>query len=215
MKHLIAYCEEKSFENSIFNSSKVQTINLENQLNDQFSKGYIVTEFDLKKTPLNINHFLGLPALFDVKMGNTAILDAYKKRKRLAIPIETKSIKSFSFPKREDGAVLILGAKYVDIDRENPRTKKREKWKGVTFYYVDTDLFIQEDESTKIEGTPIVTASIQNKRLDIFPKLPAYYLLEIGTSLMNKGGELEEILNVKQVGDFDLKTIIGVDKTSG
>jgi hypothetical protein len=209
MKHLIAYCEEKNYENASFNSSKLQTINLENQLNDQFNKGYIISEFDLKKTPLNINHFLGLPGLFDMKMGNTAFTDAYKKRKRLSIPVEVHVIKTFNFPKREDEAVLILGAKYSDIDRENPKTRKREKWKGVTFYYLDTSLFIQEDDVTTIQGTPIVTASMQNKTLNIFPKLPAYYTLETGTSRSNKGGELEEIIGVKQVGDFDLKTLIG------
>jgi hypothetical protein len=157
MKHLITYCEEKKYENASFNSSKLQTINLENQLNDQFNKGYIISEFDLKKTPLNINHFLGLPGLFDMKMGNTAFTDAYKKRKRLSIPVQVNVIKTFNFPKREDEAVLILGAKYSDIDRENPKTRKREKWKGVTFYYLDTSLFIQEDDVTKIEGMPIVT----------------------------------------------------------
>ena len=62
---------------------------------------------------------------------------------------------------------------------------------------------------TQIEGSPILTASIQNKNLNIFPKLPAYYLLEIGTTRMQKGGEIEEIVGVKQVGDFDLKSLIG------
>jgi hypothetical protein len=142
MKHLIAYCEEKTYENSLFNSSKLQTINLENQTNDQFNKGLLVSEFDLKKTPLNINHFLGLPALFDVKMGSTAFTDAYKKRKRLGIPIDVNQIKQFEFPKREDEAVLILGAKFVSIDRENPRTRKKEKWKGITFNYIDTNLYL-------------------------------------------------------------------------
>jgi hypothetical protein len=170
-KHLIMYCEEKNYENSIYNSSRLQTINLENQTNDQFHMGWGVLEYDLKKTPLTINHLSDLPGIFDVKMGSTAITDTYKKRRSIGIPIKIEETQSekFEFPKRDDEAVLILGAKYSDIERENPKTKKKEKWKGVTFNYLDTNLFIQEDEVTKIKGLPIVTASIENKHLNIFP----------------------------------------------
>ena len=213
MKHLIMYCEEKSYENANFNSSKLQTINLENQANDQFNKGYIISEFSLKITPLDISDFKDLPGLYEVKMGNSAIMDSFKKRRRIAIPIEATIAKPINFPKREDEAVLILGAKYSDIPaRDNPKTKKKDPaWKGVTFSYLDANLFIQGDEVTQLKGLPIVTASIQNKTLSMFPELPAYYTLLTGMSRSNKGGELEEIIGMKHVDKFDLKTIAGVE----
>lgn len=212
MKHLITYCEEKTYENPLFNSSKLQTINLENQISDQFNKGLSVSEYDLKKTPLNIDNFVGLPALFDVKMGSTAVTDAYKKRKRLGIPVDVNQIKQFEFPKREDEAVLILGARFISIDRENPRTKKKEKWKGITFNYIDTNLYLSSDDVVSIQGIPIVSASIENKALNIFQKLPAYYILETGSSRTSKGGEIDQILGVKMVGDFDLKKFLQIEE---
>jgi hypothetical protein len=209
MKHLITFCEEKNFENTAFNSSKLQSINLENQTDDQFNKGLIPSEYDLKKTPLIINNFLNLPGIYELKMGGAAITNAYKKRQRISVPIEAKELRSLKLPKREDEAVIILGARFSDINREDPKTKKKEKWKGVSFYYIDTNLYINSDDVITISGLPIVTASIENKTLSIFQKLPGWYTLETGTTRSTKGGDLDIIKNIKFVDNFNLETSIG------
>ena len=72
---------------------------------------------------------------------------------------------------------------------------------------------LSSDDVVSIQGIPIVSASIENKTLNIFQKLPAYYTLETGSTRTSKGGEIDEILGVKMIADFDLKKLLEENKT--
>lgn len=202
MKHLSLYLEDSNYEidGKAINSTKLTTINLENQIQNGNQGGLTPVVINLKDTDINTANFEILPSLYEII--NRRGLGP--KNKAISIPQEAKLIKKVDFPQRNDGSILILGAKTSRVKQEDTN----KWWSGVTFWYIDPLAEGRNNENVFSIGRPVLTESIENKTMGIFKSLPGWYQPTSKFIRGNKGIETERIVELKFIEALDMKKLI-------
>jgi hypothetical protein len=193
-RNLCFYIEKGNFniDGQVVLTSKLQAINLDNQMIDKNTKGFIPVNHNLNKAEnVDYSMFTKIPGYYGIKF-KTQI--GKKDKGRILIPDEIKLAKEFEIPENEQGGILILGAVYY----------KLQSGEGIKIFYIDPNVEGRETEDIESKGTPIIEEWIPDKKLSFIEKLPGWYEAITGTKRDTTGGEKEVIISLEFLESFDL-----------
>ena len=109
-RNLCFYLEQGNYEidGQNITTSKLQAINLDNQLTNENIIGLIPVTHNLKKSSeINLNDFKGLPGAYGIQFKSQI---GKNNKGRILVPENIKFIKKIEITKKKNGEILILGA---------------------------------------------------------------------------------------------------------
>jgi hypothetical protein len=193
-RNLCFYVEQGDYniDGENISTSKLQAVNLDNQLKNEDTIGIIPVTHNLRKSDnLNFGDFKTLPGAYAIQFKSAV---GKGNKGRVLIPENINFAGIINIPKDRDGEILILGANYY----------KLKSTQGIKIFYIDPQVEGRESDDVKSKGIPVIEEWIENRKLEMIEKAPGWYRAITGSKRTQNGEEKEVIIGLEFIREFNI-----------